>query len=249
MLKKTLLAAAMVLGGAGVANAADVIDTAPVADWTGFYAGVHGGYGWGNFDYNAQLSEIVEGGGGDSVNLGHDGNADGFLAGVQAGFNWQMDALVLGVEGDISKSWMSSDSNRDFTDYGANLYDGTARTETDLDWFGTLRLRAGFLATDALLIYGTGGLAWGNVDSHVRVDIDGDGFNDVSASNSDTRTGWTLGGGLEYKVSDAVSIKAEYLYVDLGDDNVVNRDVLGNNVRAKNDVNFSTIRAGLNFHF
>jgi outer membrane immunogenic protein len=248
MLKKTLLAAAIVLGGAGAANAADVIDTVPVADWTGFYAGVHAGYGWGSFDYDARLAEIVEGDVVDTVGLGHDGDADGFFAGVQAGFNWQMDALVLGIEGDVSKSWIDSDDNGGFIS-GPNLTPGSVHTETDLDWFGTLRLRAGFLATDGMLIYATGGLAWGNVDSHVRVDLDDDGFTDVSGGDSDTRMGWTLGGGLEYKVSEAVSVKAEYLYVDLGDDNVWKADFDGGTVKADNDVSFHTIRAGLNFHF
>lgn len=249
MLKKTLLATAIILAGAGAANAADVIDTAPVTDWSGFYAGVHGGYGWGGFDYDATLEEIIVDG--DAVDFGSDGDADGFFAGVQAGFNWQMDALVLGIEGDISKSWIGSDNNSDFTDFGANLAGGTLRTETDLDWFGTLRLRAGFLATDAMLLYATGGLAWGNVDSHVRVDFDDDGIADLSGGDSETRMGWTLGGGLEYKVTEAVSVKAEYLYVDLGDENVIDRDSLDDtlNVSADNDVNFHTIRAGLNFHF
>ena len=246
MLKKIVLASAIVLGGAGAANAADVIDTVPVADWTGFYAGVHAGYGWGNFDYDATFADIVEG---EDVGLGHDGDADGFFAGLQAGFNWQMDALVLGIEGDISKSWIDSDNSAGFT-YGANNdLEGRVHTEADLDWFGTLRLRAGFLATDAMLIYATGGLAWGNVDSHVRVDVDNDGVTDVSGGDSDTRMGWTLGGGLEYKVSDAVSVKAEYLYVDLGSEDVIDQNFEGGNVSASNDVSFHTVRAGLNFHF
>lgn len=249
MLKRYLLASAIILGGAGAANAADVIDTVPVMDWSGFYAGVHAGYGWGDFDYDARISEIVVDG--DAVNIGNGGDADGFFAGVQAGFNWQIDALVLGIEGDVSKSWIGSDENVGFTDFGPNLTDGTLRTETDLDWFGTLRLRAGFLATDAMLIYATGGLAWGNVDSHVRVDFDDDGVTDVSGGDSETRMGWTLGGGLEYKVSQVVSVKAEYLYVDLGDENVINRDFFDDTLRANadNDVSFHTIRAGLNFHF
>lgn len=249
MLKKYLLAGAIILGGAGAANAADVIDTVPVMDWSGFYAGVHAGYGWGDFDYDAEISEIdVDG---DSASFGTGGEADGFFAGVQAGFNWQMDALVLGIEGDISKSWIGGDDTDAFADFGLDEVDGTVRTETDLDWFGTLRLRAGFLATDAMLIYATGGLAWGNIDSHVRVDYGDDGVTDVSGGDSETRMGWTLGGGLEYKVSEAMSVKAEYLYVDLGDDNVIDRDFFDDtlNVDADNDVNFHTIRAGFNFHF
>jgi len=99
------------------------------------------------------------------------------------------------------------------------------------------------------LIYGTGGLAWGNVDSHVRIDFADAGLTDISGGDSSTRMGWTLGGGLEYKVSEAWSVKAEYLYVDLGDDDIVNRDVLGNNLRADSDVSFHTVQLGANFHF
>lgn len=255
MLKTSLMAGAIVLSGAGAAHAADIIDTAPVSDWSGFYAGVHGGYGWGDFDYNARIRAVLEGDlaplGPDHVDFGDGGDSDGFFAGVQAGFNWQMDSVLLGVEGDISKSWIGSDDGRNLyvADYGFLGSDANARTETDLDWFGTLRLRAGFLATPDLLIYGTGGLAWGNVDTDVRVRFDDPLVADYSYNDSSTSMGWTLGGGLEYAVTEAVSIKAEYLYVDLGSEDIANGRINGNDIRVDQDLTFHTVRAGLNFHF
>lgn len=250
MLKKSLLAGAALLFGAGVANAADVIDVAPVSDWTGFYVGIHGGYGWGNFDYNGVISAD---GGPAYADFGKDTDSDGFFAGLQAGFNWQMDSVVLGIEGDISKSWIDgNDTVRlDAGDLGFlhTRSDADVNVDSTLDWFGTLRARAGFLATPDLLIYATGGLAWGSVDTDVDVTFVNDPNLDLSSSDSTNHMGWSLGAGLEYKVSDAMSIKAEYLYIDLGKEDVLDSDINGNPIHVEQDVNVHTVRAGLNFHF
>jgi len=240
MIKKSLLAGAVILFGAGAANAADVVDVAPVTDWTGFYAGLHGGYAWGDIDYSADFRD---------ANLGvldfngDDTDMDGFFGGLQAGFNWQMDSIVLlGVEGDISLASIEADTafRTDFDD--------ALRADTTVDWFGTARLRGGFLVTPDLLLYATGGLAWGSVDTSYDLDLAGVGV--ASNDESTTHLGWTLGGGAEFALSDNLSLKAEYLYVDLGEEEVFDDNIANvGNVQLDQDLTFHTVRAGLNFRF
>ena len=164
-----------------------------------------------------------------------------------------MDSVVLGIEGDISKSWIdgSDTTHLDAGDLGfiGAVGDADVNVDASLDWFGTLRARAGFLATPDLLVYATGGLAWGSVDTDVSVDFVNSNNLDFANGDSTNHMGWSLGAGLEYKVTDAVSIKAEYLYIDLGKEDVLDSDIDGNPIRAEQDINVHTVRAGLNFHF
>ena len=240
MIKKSLLAGAVILFGAGAANAADVVDVAPVTDWTGFYVGLHGGYAWGDLDYSADFDEGRIG----VLDFEGDGSdMDGFFGGLQAGFNWQMDSILLGVEGDISLANIEGDG-----DFQASGVDYALRADTTVDWFGTARVRGGFLVTPELLLYATGGLAWGSVDTSYDFDLAGVGV--ASNDESTTHMGWTLGGGAEFALSDNLSLKAEYLYVDLGEEEVFDDDIANvGNVQLDQDLTFHTVRAGLNFRF
>lgn len=240
MLKKSLLAGAVILLGADAANAADVVDVAPVTDWTGFYVGLHGGYAWGDLDYSADFRDA-------NLRLldfeGDDTDIDGFFGGLQAGFNWQMDSILLGVEGDISLASIEADA-----EFRTDFIGDALRADTTVDWFGTARLRGGFLVTPDLLLYATGGLAWGSVDTSYDLDLDGVGI--ASNDESTTHLGWTLGGGAEFALSDNLSLKAEYLYVDLGEEEVFDDDIANiGNVHVDQDLSFHTVRAGLNFRF
>jgi outer membrane immunogenic protein len=240
MLKKSLLAGAVILLGAAAANAADVVDVAPVTDWTGFYVGLHGGYAWGDLDYSADFRDA-------NLRLldfeGDDTDIDGFFGGLQAGFNWQMDSILLGVEGDISLASIEADA-----EFRTDFIGDALRADTTVDWFGTARLRGGFLVTPDLLLYATGGLAWGSVDTSYDLDLDGVGI--ASNDESTTHLGWTLGGGAEFALSDNLSLKAEYLYVDLGEEEVFDDDIANiGNVHVDQDLSFHTVRAGLNFRF
>jgi outer membrane immunogenic protein len=147
----------------------------------------------------------------DSVRL----NQVGFTGGVQGGYNWQRDRWVFGVEGDINYNGINDGSfiNRPLA---APLAGNIVHTETDkLQWFGTLRGRAGVTATPNLLLYATGGLAFGQIKSAsvTTFTLGGDTY---IGSLDDTRVGWTVGGGGEWMVAPNWSIKGEYLYVDLG---------------------------------
>src|SRR5581483_5047739 len=130
----------------------------------------------------------------------------GAVGGATVGFNWQYNQLVLGVEGDWS--WSGIDGNTVST---AAFGCGPANIcETDVRSFATLRGRAG-IAFDRWLVFGTGGTAW----TRLR------GVNPPSDSTT-TYNGWTAGGGVEYALFDHISLKVEYLHVQVGDFNYDN---------------------------
>jgi outer membrane immunogenic protein len=191
-----------------------------IADWAGFYAGVNAGFGW-----NANSNQFAEDG---AFGL----NAKGGFGGGQVGYNWQgvwHPRLVLGVEADIQGS-----------DIGDKINFGGLVNKNDLDWFGTVRGRIGYIC-DASLIYFTGGFAFGGINSAA-----------FELKNDDTATGYVLGGGYEYKFNRAWSLKAEYQYINLGKneptlDGVTISKASGGDVKVNEDA-FHTLRIGLNYH-
>jgi outer membrane immunogenic protein len=194
----------------GSAMAADLTYEAPPAapalaafTWTGFVAGVNAGYGWGDADYHFNSSGYYNDDPGDSFSH----NIDGAFLGGHVGYNYQINNVVLGIEGalfwsDIGKS-----------DVQSPYYDGD-RFETNVDWFGTLTPRIGY-AFDRAHIFAKGGLAFGKVESTAH-----DTNSGIIISDSSTRTGWTVGAGVEYAVTDNVLLGLEYNYTDLGSFNI-----------------------------
>jgi outer membrane immunogenic protein len=199
---------------------------APVPySWTGFYVGGNAGYGWATADHdwtmtllnNVVLPATVVGS--DSHRFG------GALGGLQAGYNWQVSNFLLGVETDIQISGQQGDQTFLGTIVFASGLPNTTSTTSYTDklpWFGTLRARAGLLATDRWLLYATGGLAYGRVEidgvssipgssSATRASVPPAGFN-----ASTTKAGWTVGGGVEGAITNNWTWKVEYLYMDLG---------------------------------
>ncbi len=197
---------------------------APVATWTGFYAGVNGGYA---FDARKEHGGLQDEGG---------------FGGGQIGYNWQgilHPHLVFGVEADIQGTGID---NKGVT----TIFDGVpANHEISVDYFGTVRGRIGY-ATGPLLVYGTGGFAYGNVNNQFHVVAN----NNVFSSDS-VQTGFAAGGGVEYKFSPAWSLKAEYQYIDLGhsDPVLTAGSVQRPGVPKTGDVQLNTVRVGLNYHF
>jgi outer membrane immunogenic protein len=140
----------------------------------------------------------------------------GVAGGIQGGFSWQFGQWVVGLEGDIQAS-------------GAN--DTFAAWKFSNPWFGTLRGRGGF-ALNNILIYGTGGLAFGDVRAEV-----------LNLTENHLTAGWTLGGGLEYGVATTNwSAKAEYLYVNLNNTQFALTGL-------PNGYQFSVVRLGVNYKF
>lgn len=210
--------------------AAPMMSAIPVFTWTGFYVGVNAGYGW-----NANDKDSVFGFDGPLFD-GKD-NDGGFVGGGQLGYNMQFGSFVAGVEADLQ-----------FADIGGRdrygQVNGTWHNfgHTGLDYFGTVRARLG-LAIDRALVYGTGGFAYGGGDNK-RCAVG----NLLNCDDDDTSTGWTLGAGVEYAVTNNVTVKVEGLYVNLdraGDDSFLNTGVFNN----KDDQEFGVLRGGLNFKF
>jgi outer membrane immunogenic protein len=263
---------------AGSAMAADLpsrkaepvyVPPPPAFTWTGLYGGVNIGYGFGNGDqdqgalagsfatYNA--AGLQNGTVGGFTGWGIQNNIQGVLGGGQAGYNYQFNPwLVLGLEADIQAADLHTQTNA-VTGDGNRTY--TLFQNKAVDWFGTLRGRIGFTPLiPNLLIYGTGGFAYGQVVHNFGVnayDVAGNAVLGQYALYDDTKFGWTAGGGVEWSPTGfpAWSVKVEYLYTDLGATNlngVALWSVPGSSTFAYNhnsETRFHTVRAGLNWHF
>src|SRR5262245_58503958 len=171
----------------------------PIYTWTGFYVGINGGGGWGTSKWDGLNSFDVSGG----------------LIGGTVGYNWQFGPAVVGAEGDIDWSGIK----------GTTTVLCPGGCETRNKWLATVRGRIGY-AFDRFLPYFTGGLAVGDINASLPLTA---GLPvrpitptlpvPVSPGGSITNAGWTVGAGLEVGVVSNVSLKAEYLYVDLGNFN------------------------------
>jgi len=227
----TIVAAGLVLGTATIASAADlgrpVYKAAPPApvmayNWSGFYAGIHGGYGWGELGSNL-----------------FNGNAkqDGWFGGGQIGWNWQGagSPWVFGVE--VDSAW--ANIKDDVTVAGGGV---VANAFSELDYFGTARLRLGY-AVDRVLWYATGGLAWGHNEIGFSASAPG-AF--VAGSSANTHVGFAVGGGVEWALVDNWTAKVEYLYLDLGSENYFGGPGAGG---FDADVTAHTVKVGLNYRF
>lgn len=250
---------------------------APLLMWNGFYLGLNAGYAWS--DRTATTSALPffanPGLGGSTPSsqlaaLSASGSigskSGGFLIGAQAGYNMQLSpSFVAGIETDIQGVFGSSGvSSFGAAGDGTRTYFAAGDTRARLDWFGTLRARVGFLAAPSLLFYATGGLAYGGaklsdnvVQTRAPVAATTVPFGGATAY-SGMRVGYTVGGGAEYKFSQAWSAKLEYLYYDLGSAkangawiqvNAAGVPFIG--VAAETTRRFSghIVRAGLNYHF
>jgi len=238
----------------------EVVDE-QVFDWTGAYIGVNAGVAWGlfqhpfaiNYDCNSDMKdgrcyeqedgviELLTGSG--------DVTAGGFIAGVQAGYNVQMDNIVVGIEGDIQGSTVDG---RVAIDVATDLFGGADTFHVDagthLDWFATLRLRAGMLLTEQALLYITAGPAAGQTTSSLNADINGSSL--IDESKTLDRYGYAIGAGIEYALTDDLTFKTEYLYTDLGTPNLFDGPIFGPiGATVDSTVAFHTVRAGLNFQF
>jgi len=244
-------AIALAIASTATAFAADLpmkAAPAPVmaVNWTGFYGGINLGYGISNDDPGRE--SVLSGAGFPIIGAGrplYGGSnsfhnpLDGINGGGQVGYNWQAAPnWVFGVEADIQGSDLKGTNNCILAcgvqfvtttppNFLANfpvVFSSDAYTQK-IDWFGTLRARAGY-ASGLWLVYATGGFAYGDVKrsgttvgSTISVNS-GNIINQFAGSYSvsSTKTGWTVGGGVESKFgyNSPWSIKAEYLYIDLG---------------------------------
>ncbi len=224
-----------------VTPAPSPIMAAPVYNWTGFYIGANAGYNWASGDQNvignpAALTAF----GALGIPTAYGLDADGFTAGLQAGYNYQINQFVLGVEADIN--WVDAEDRGSFTTVGGNS--GTVQTQTE--WLSTIRARVGFAANN-FLIYGTGGFAFGELSADAAFTVPGVGT--WNGSQSETRTGWTLGAGVEYAFTRNITAKLEYLYYDLGDKTYTSNAIGPLQASLKTQSDGNIIRAGVNYKF
>jgi outer membrane immunogenic protein len=263
-----LLGMASAMAIASAARAADaVVEQAVIVEpdftWTGLYVGVNAGYSWGDFEQTATIPPfgVVPILSFDGFSGTYDADADGASGGAQAGFNWQINGLIVGFEADIQAANIEGGATGSEvlvvnTILGPVDLETTVATTTEVEWFGTARLRAGFAPTQRLLVYGTGGFAFGrtNSTSSVTAVIDPSGspetiLDNETASSSDTRTGWAAGAGAEFAIDSNWSVKGEYLYTDLGDEEIFSFEEDGFSAGLSSDVKFHTVRIGVNYRF
>lgn len=196
----------------------------PIFTWTGFYAGGQGGYAW----MKNGISEAPD-------FPGITSSVKGPAFGGSAGYNWRASNWIAGAEGDWSWSDIKA---RTIT--GPTCGAGASCDEKD-KWFGTARARLGMLTSPTLLLYGTGGFAWGREDAKFT--------NAVGVFDPwKTGTGWTAGGGAEMMLAPNWTAKLEYLYVDLGRV-VFPASAVPAVAAAPQTFKFNAIRIGINYQF
>jgi len=278
-------AAALTVAGAFAAQAADLptrkeapapVFVPPPFTWTGFYIGVNAGGVWSTGDAHS----TVFANGFPVANVtnpswiygywpnGNLKNDDvGFIGGGQAGYNYQWGAWVFGVETDFDGSSLSKSRNFIGPAFSNPIFGPTfgsndwlaANGKISLDWLGSTRGRIGFVATpdNRLMFYGTGGFAYGGGSAHLNVYDNVNGWYWSSGNHDQTRTGWTVGGGVEYAWTNNIIIGAEYLYYNLGSKtfyalpNVAASNYFGAAVYNSTKVNFegSVARARISYKF
>jgi outer membrane immunogenic protein len=237
-MRKLLLGTVSLLALAALTGAADAQSlfsgpgffSGPAPNWTGLYAGVEGGYGWGS----ARQSDPT------GFSSGRY-STNGGLAGGTVGYNWEMpNHLVLGAETDLSWAQIGGDTHNGAC--GGNYCGAQLQSP-----FGTVRGRLGY-AFGRVMPYVTGGFAYGMVHG-------GEGniaANGPYGSGDTMQTGWTAGGGVEAALAPHWSAKLEYLYVDLGDNHTFNdENVTGPTNFTPENVSFNSniVRLGLNYRF
>jgi outer membrane immunogenic protein len=270
---KGVAVVALTAVGAVAAQAADLptrkeapapIFVPPPFTWTGFYVGLNAGGIWPSGSRNASILDTNPATAA-FVTAGFPGGlgsqSAGFLGGGQAGYNWQTGAFVLGVETDFDGSTLSKKFNNVGSPFAAATGLGgdflTVNGKNSLTWLGTTRARLGFVATpdNRLMIYATGGVAYGGGNSQFSV-FDATHGAIFSGTPSSSRVGWVIGGGAEYAVTNNITIKGEYLYADLGSTNFNTTQNIaattffpGVSATGKIAWNASIFRAGVNYKF
>lgn len=225
----------------------------PTQSWYGFYIGVHGGYGWGRNAvqlapdaFYAPFFALA------GVPTSVAADPKGFIGGVQYGSNWQFGRLILGTDSDFSYTDIKASQTIKGVVLGTPF---SAVADQKLKWFGTTRVRGGFLATDNLLIYATGGLAEGRVSSSARATLTTPGACIVPGpcpfgSAEKDKWGWAAGGGIEL-ANGPWQWRVEYLHYDLGTLNYIIADPLVPGAAILGSTKFSgdIVRGALSYRF
>lgn len=239
-MKLVFVTALVAVAAIGSARTADLPvkapEPAPVAyNWSGCYLGIEGGGNWGRSSETdaANPNPALVG-----LPLVAPFNLSGVLAGGTAGCNYQAGTWVFGVEGDAS--W----TNTNGTANDLPPFNTASKNPVSEKWIDTVRGRVG-VAWDRALFYGTGGIAFAGTDVVKCPAVVG------CVDDSQTRTGWTAGVGVEYALWQSLSLKIEYLHADLGTGRYIPLIVTANGSTDSRYVRFTDdiVRAGLNWRF
>ena len=207
---------------------------APVYSWTGWYVGAHIGYGWDREDPSVVICRCV-------VDPPVPFDAKDILGGLQAGFNYQFNALVVGVEGDFA--WTGIKGTTTW------IEEGDPHTlSTDIKWLATAAGRVGY-AFDRALLFVKGGGAWEDVDynhTHTMLAVPGLVH---SLSGNATRSGWLIGVGFEYAFWQNVSAKIEFDHIDFGSKDITTSDAAGDFVIFNIGQRLNILKTGINYKF
>lgn len=259
-MKRFLLATVALAALSAPAAAADLATkypvkavAVPVFSWTGFYIGANAGYGGDSISYDGLFGAVSLAP--FAVATTGSQSSSGFFAGGQIGYNYQFaNNVVLGLETDLQWSDISGSSNLSGTVIGLPV-SATVGYSTSVDYFGTIRARIGY-AFDRFLPYITGGAAYGKVSDDLNAGaIVGPAGAGIAVSDSSTKWGWTIGGGVEYAITNNWTFKTEYLYVDLGNTDVDLSSLAwqiggtAGDYLLSHDNKFHTFKAGVNYKF
>lgn len=235
---------------------------APVYNWTGFYLGVQGGAAWSNFTISEQASF-----GNNNLAAANSTKDSSGEVGIYGGFNYQTSqGFILGGEADFNWTRLSVatvpfelTSSGNCASAGASTQICVGSVTSDMHWYGTVRGTVGH-ATGRLLLYATGGLAYGEVESPVAGTLRVATVNlpPFSVNESAVRYGWTVGLGTAVAITDKISLRLQWNYVDLGRRTIFATSGSVNpggggavpfSVSVKDEIAFNTIRAGVSYKF
>lgn len=241
-MKRILFAAILSVATAGGAGAADIAQppppeapgayvplVPPVYNWGGVYIGINGGWGWGDGKWSLPATVAFPA-------LSGTVNDNGAIIGGTLGVNYQTDAFVFGLEGDLDYSGINTDTTSTVCAVSGNCQTGN-------NWLSTVRARAGY-ASNNVLFYGTAGGAFANMQTTLS-----------GVTTSHTQAGWTVGAGVEWAFYNNWTAKLEYLFVDLNTVNAACSTAVctANNGGASVPFNVglteNLMRAGVNYKF
>lgn len=272
MVTKTFV---LILGLAGIVISAAVEAKESNMSFLGSYVGINIGGTWGSSNYQTNpgcppssnnatfcgLSPDPSASNGNAVSASGTGkfSVDGYTVGGYIGHNWIVNNILLGGEADIGSFDLSKSTRASGSFPFVFLGDSYALTESmSTQWFATIRGRIGATVKPRLLLYATGGAAFTDFtfsstysDNAIYSPLFPGGSGNGKVSN--TRTGWTIGGGGEWLLADRCSIKLEYLYADFGSVNipvpVSNTQAFTQTMNVNADLRTQLLRAGLSYKF
>lgn len=211
----------------------------PAYNWSGAYFGGQAGYGWSSTTsgpttaFDDPEDAFVEGA------FSYSGT--GFIGGAEAGYNWQSGPLVIGLVGDVSAANITGSVSNSVYNYTLS---------STLNWLSTARVNIG-APLGNLLVYGTGGIAFGNISSTLNDFYADDGGTTITSNLNTNAVGWTVGAGIAAPVGHNWFVKAEYLYADLGTQNysLSEPDPGWAQINGSNHTTANILRASVDYKF